>query len=57
MVSPKDIHADMVATLEDGVPALFAVQKWSVEFKTGRETMTQGLDVLQEPPCSPHGDG
>ena len=38
-LSPKDIHADMVATLGDGAPALSTVQKWAAEFKRGRESL------------------
>uniref|UniRef100_A0A3Q0T381 Mos1 transposase HTH domain-containing protein n=1 Tax=Amphilophus citrinellus TaxID=61819 RepID=A0A3Q0T381_AMPCI len=37
--APKDIHADMVATLGDDAPALSTVQKWAAEFKRGRESL------------------
>ena len=35
----KDIHANMVATLEDDAPALSTVKKWAAEFKRGRESL------------------
>ncbi|XP_030588657.1 histone-lysine N-methyltransferase SETMAR-like [Archocentrus centrarchus] len=38
-LAPKDIHADMVATLGDDAPALSTVQKWAAEFKRGRESL------------------
>lgn len=38
-VIPKDIHADMAATLGNGVPTLSTVQKWAAEFKRGRESL------------------
>ena len=34
----KDLHAQMVATLEDDAPALSTVQKWATDFKMGRES-------------------
>lgn len=38
-LTPKDIHADMVATLGDDAPALSTVKKWAAEFKRGRESL------------------
>ena len=38
-LAPKDIHADMVATLGDDAPALSTVKKWEAEFKKGRESL------------------
>ena len=38
-LTPKDIHADMAATLGDDAPALSTVQKWAAEFKRGRESL------------------
>ena len=39
-LAPKDIHADMVATLGDDAPALSTVEKWAAEFKSrGRESL------------------
>ena len=38
-VTPKDIHADMVATLGNDAPALSTVQKWAAAFKRGRESL------------------
>ena len=35
-LTPKDIHADMVAILRDDAPALSTVKKWAAEFKRGR---------------------
>lgn len=43
--SPKDIHADMVATLGYDATALSTVQKWVVEFRGRVLKMTQRLDV------------
>ncbi|KAL7374618.1 hypothetical protein ABVT39_004094 [Epinephelus coioides] len=37
--APKDIQADVVATLGDDAPALSTVQKWAAEFKRGRESL------------------
>ena len=37
-LAPKDIHADMVATLGDDTPASSTVKKWVAEFKRGRES-------------------
>ena len=34
---PKDIHADMVATLGDDDPALSTVKNWAAKFRRGRE--------------------
>ena len=39
LAPPKDIHADMVATLGDDAPALSTVQKWAAEFKRGSESL------------------
>ena len=38
-LSPKDIHADMVATLGNDALALSTVKKWAAEFKRGRESL------------------
>ena len=38
-LTPKDIHADMAATLGDDASALSTVQKWATEFKRGRESL------------------
>ena len=38
-LAPKDIHADMFATLGDDFPALSIVKKWATEFKRGRESL------------------
>ena len=38
-LAPKDIHADMIATLRDDAPALSTVKKWAAEFKRGRESL------------------
>ena len=38
-LAPKDIHADMVATLGDDTPALSIVQKWTAEFNRSRESL------------------
>ncbi|CAI9733412.1 Hypothetical predicted protein [Octopus vulgaris] len=38
-LAPKDIHADMVATLGNDAPALSTVQKWAAEFRKGRENL------------------
>ena len=38
-LTPKDIHADMVATLGDDAPALSTTQKWAAEFKRGRQSL------------------
>lgn len=35
----KDIHSDMVATLEDDAPALSLVQNWTAEFRRGRKSL------------------
>ena len=37
-LAPKDIHADMVATLGDDAPALSIVQRWAADFKRDRES-------------------
>ena len=38
-LTTKEIHADMVSTLEDDAPALSTVKKWAAEFKRGRESL------------------
>ena len=38
-LAPKDIYADMVATLGDDGPALSTVKNWAAEFKTGKESL------------------
>uniref|UniRef100_A0A3Q0QTS4 Histone-lysine N-methyltransferase SETMAR n=1 Tax=Amphilophus citrinellus TaxID=61819 RepID=A0A3Q0QTS4_AMPCI len=38
-LAPKDIHADMVVTLEVDAPALSTLQKWAAKFKRGRESL------------------
>ena len=38
-LAPKYIHADMVGSLGDDAPALSSVQKWTAEFKRGRESL------------------
>lgn len=37
--SQKTIHEEMVAVYQDSVPSLSTVQKWSSEFKRGRESI------------------
>ncbi|XP_014783626.2 uncharacterized protein LOC106878802 [Octopus bimaculoides] len=37
--TPRDVHADMVATLGDDAPASSTVQKWAAEFRRGRESL------------------
>ena len=37
-LAPKEIHADMVATLGYDASALSTVKKWAAEFKRGRES-------------------
>ena len=39
----KEIHADMVSTLEDDAPALSTVKEWAAEFKTGKESLEDDL--------------
>ena len=36
-LAPKDIHADMVATLGDTVPSYAIVKRWAAHFKIGKE--------------------
>ena len=38
-LAPKDIHADMVATLGADAPALSTVKKWASEFTKGRGSL------------------
>ena len=38
-LTPKDIHAHIVATLGNDAPALSTVKKWEAEFKKGRESL------------------
>ena len=38
-LAPKDIHANMVATLGNDAPALSTVKNWAAEFKRGRESL------------------
>ena len=38
-LDPKDIHADLVATLGDGALALSTVQKQTAEFERGRKSL------------------
>ena len=38
-LTPKEIHADMIAILGDHAPALSAVKKWAAEFKRSRESL------------------
>ena len=47
-LSPKEIHAGMVATLGDDAPALSTLKKWAAKFKRVGKTlkMTQDQDVL-----------
>ena len=49
-LAPKDVYADIVATLGDDAPVLSTVKKWAAEFKrVGRALkMTQGLVVQHQ---------
>ena len=38
-LTPKDIHADMVATLGDTAPSYATVKRWAALFKMGRESL------------------
>ena len=38
-LSPKEIHKDMQATLQDNAPSYTMVKKWSAEFKRGRKSL------------------
>ena len=38
-LAPKEVHANMVATLGDFAPALSTVKKWAAEFKRSRESL------------------
>ena len=38
-LAPKDIHADMVATLRDTAPSYATVKKWAAHFKMGNESL------------------
>ena len=40
----KEIHEDMVVTLEENAPSYSMVKKWDAEFKCGR-------DILEDNPC------
>lgn len=35
----KDIHAHVIATLDDDAPALSIVQKWEAEVRRGRKSL------------------
>ena len=38
-LTPKDIHNDMVATLEKDAPLYATVKRWVTEFKRGRQNL------------------
>ena len=38
-LAPKDIHADMVATLGDTAPSYATAKKWAAHFKMGNESL------------------
>ena len=38
-LTTKEIHTDMVSTLEDDASVLSTVKKWAAEFKRGRESL------------------
>lgn len=38
-LAPKDIHADMVATLGDGAPSYANVKRWAANFKMGKDSL------------------
>ena len=38
---PKDIHADMVATLGDTAPLYVTVKRWAAHFKMGKERLEE----------------
>ena len=42
-LAPKEIYADVVATLEEDALALSTVKKWAPEFKRGRERLKDDL--------------
>ena len=38
-LTPKEIHEDMVATLQDNAPSYSMVKKWAADFKRGRDSL------------------
>ena len=38
-MTPKEIHEDMVKTLDDDSPSYSTIKKWAAEFKRGRESI------------------
>ena len=38
-MTPKEIHEDMVQTLDDDSPSYSTIKKWAAEFKQGRESI------------------
>ena len=41
-LTPKVIHNDMVATLQDNVPLYSMVKKWATNFKRDRDSLENG---------------
>ncbi|XP_076049729.1 protein GVQW3-like [Oratosquilla oratoria] len=38
-LTPKEIHKDMVATLQDNTPSYSMAKKWAADFKQGRDSL------------------
>ena len=49
----KEIHEDMVVTLEENAPSHNVVKKWDAEFKRGKDSL-EGDPIQEGQSPSPH---